>query len=123
MSTKTLIKTTKACINSKKWEEAVSTARKVLSFEPQNHEAYALPSIHWDLSNSLFRLFYQGYALFHLKSFEESEESFKNVLSLGQTNAKQLAPWQGLLMVYEAQINVPEYIKTATQLSELFKDG
>lgn len=79
--------------------------------------------MHWDLTKSRSRLIFQGYALFHLKLFDESEGSYKSVLSLGQNYAKLPPPWQGLLKVYEAQKNVPDYIKTATQLSELFKDG
>lgn len=41
MSTKTLIKTARACIESGDLKEAVNITRKVLSFEPQNFDAYA----------------------------------------------------------------------------------
>ena len=131
MSTKDILKSAKACLDSKDWEGAVRNYSRFLSFEPQNYVACitnfpppnkTCPSICAPLTLPLRHL-YSGYAHSKLGALKESEESYKSALSVDKKYANQPPPWQGLFEIYEAQKDVPKYTEVATKLCTIFKDG
>ena len=82
MQTKNSLKAARESLNKKDYGKALELARKVLSVEHTNYNAHV----------------FAGVSLLNLSQNADSEKSYREAVSLNQTNP---LAWQGLINLFE----------------------
>ena len=95
------LKAARESIAKKDYEKALELAKKVLSFEPGNYNAHV----------------FAGVSLLNLSRYAESEKSYREAISLSDTNP---LAWQGLMNLFEKQANLQGLKEATLALAELY---
>lgn len=103
MSTKTLLKSAKAALESKNWDEALTLSTSILSKDPKNYFA---------------RLFL-GRAYDGLNKLSDSAQAYEDAAKLQPDEAQA---WLGLRNLYEKQgkEKIDEYTRVGLKLAEIY---
>src|SRR5436190_15965583 len=81
------LKAARESLAKKDYGKALDLAKKVLSFEPGNYNAHV----------------FTGVSLLNLSQYADSEKSYREAVSLNNTNP---LAWQGLINLFEKQENL-----------------
>jgi len=98
------LKAARESIAKKDFAKALDLARKVLAFEPQNYNAHV----------------FAGVSLLNLSQFAESEISYRDAISVSETNP---LAWQGLINLFEKQANIDSLKEASIALANLYSEA
>jgi tetratricopeptide (TPR) repeat protein len=95
------LKAARESIAKKDYAKALDLAKKVLAFEPGNYNAQV----------------FAGLSLLNLSQFSDSEKSFREAVSLNNTNP---LAWQGLVNLFEKQRNLAGLKEASLALADIY---
>ena len=98
------LKAARESIAKKDYGKALDLARKVLTFEPQNYNAHV----------------FAGVSLLNLSQFAESETSYRDAVSVSETNP---LAWQGLINLFEKQAKIGGLREASIALANLYSQA
>ena len=95
------LKVARESLAKKDYGKALDLAKKVLSFEPGNYNAHV----------------FAGVSLLNLSQHVDSEQSFREAVSLNNTNP---LAWQGLINLFEKQENLNGLKEASIALANIY---
>ena len=98
---KTYLRAARENIKNKHYAKALDLAKKVLAYEPANYTAHV----------------FAGTSLFNLSQLPDSEQSYREAVSLNSTNP---LAWQGLIKLYERQGNLSGLKEASLALADIY---
>lgn len=102
--TKNNLKAARESITKKDYAKALELSRKVLAFEPGNYNAHV----------------FAGVSLLNLSQYAESENSYREAISINNTNP---LAWQGLVNLFEKQGNITGLKEASLALADIYSQG
>lgn len=101
---KNSLKAARESIANKDYAKALDLARKVLTSDPQNYNAHV----------------FAGVSLLNLSQFAESEASYRDAISVNDTNP---LAWQGLINLFEKQAKIDGLREASIALANLYSEA
>jgi superkiller protein 3 len=101
---KSNLKAARESIAKKEYVKALELARKVLALEPGNYNAHV----------------FAGVSLLNLSQYAESENSYREAISINSTNP---LAWQGLINLFEKQGNLTGLKEASLALADIYSQG
>jgi superkiller protein 3 len=98
------LKAARESITKKEYSQALELARKVLTLEPGNYNAHV----------------FAGVSLLNLSQYTESENSYREAISVNSTNP---LAWQGLINLFEKQGNLVGLKEASLALADIYCQG
>lgn len=121
MSAKESLKSIRACLDSKDFEQAAGKAKDLCDKDPQNYHAYVdgeLLARSACTNRPISRYLFLGLALDNLNDFRGAETSYLTATAIKDDDR---TAWQGLLTLYEKQDGkyLDQYRKAVTRLCQI----